>query len=281
MDNLINYNGTLLNSTDARLSPDNRGFSFGDGFFESIIIINGSIPLWRNHLDRISMSITLLQLNADYLLEPDFLLNQMFRLVPEAGIFRVKLSIFRNSRGKYLPDQNEVQFLIQATTAEEPLHNIQDYYLSIGRSYKVYNAYLGDWKQIKSMSSLSYVIASLEARESGFEDVLILSKEGMLSESTNSNVFAIKDSVICTPSLQTGCVNGVFRKYLIQLMREKGMEIIENELFWAEIKHLDELFLTNAVQWIRPVNQIDDKILGKNPITREIMEMVRKDLLKV
>ncbi len=281
MDNLINYNGTLLNSTDARLTPDNRGFSFGDGFFESLILINGSIPLWNTHLDRIKMSITLMEMEAAHLLEPDFLLDQIFRLVPEAGIYRVKLNIFRNSSGKYLPDQNEVQFLIQATTAQEPLLNMQDYYLSIGRSYKVYNSNLGDWKQIKSMSSLSYVIASLEARESGYEDVLILTKEGLISESTNSNIFAIKESVIFTPGLQTGCVNGVFRQYLMQLLKEKGMEIIENELFWAEIKHLDELFLTNAVQWIRPVNQIDDKILGKNPITREIMEMVRKDLLKV
>lgn len=279
MDNLINYNGTLLNSTEVRLSPDNRGFSYGDGFFESLLVINGAIPLWAYHLERIKYSIDTLRLHADRLIASNFLFDQIFSLVPADGIYRVKISISRNSPGKYFPEQNEIEFFIQATAAEEPMQPDPNKLISIGRSYEVFNADLGEWNQIKSLSALPYVVASIEAEESKYNDLLILTKTGLISESTNSNIFAIKDSVVITPGLSTGCINGVFRQYLIQFLSKNGFEIIENELFWGELQDIDELFLTNAVQWIRPVNSIEDLNLHENIITQKIIKMVRKDLL--
>jgi branched-chain amino acid aminotransferase len=281
MDNLINYNGTILNSTEAALSPDNRGFSFGDGFFESILVINGSIPLWDYHLDRMERSADILQFNTNQLFENRFLETELSKIVPISGIFRIKLSIYRLSPGKYFPEQNDIQFLIQVFPALIPMLYTETYSFTIGRSFKVLNADTGEWKQIKSLSALPYVITSIESKQSGFDDLLILTNNGLISESTNSNVFIIKDNIIYTPGLHTGCVNGVFRQYLIQLMIKNGLEIIENELFWAEIETVDELFITNAVQWIRPVSKITDHTLAENKLTQKIIQMVRIDLLNM
>lgn len=280
MDNLINYNGTLLKSTEVRLSPDNRGFYFGDGFFESLVIINGSIPLWTWHLARIKKSSAILRLHADHILESNFLFDQILLLVAGKGCHRVKISIFRESPGKYLPAHNETQFIIQAIKAECPMHSDSPAFLSLGRSFQVINAALGEWNQIKSMSALAYVVASLEAAENGFDDLIILTEAGLVSESTNSNIFAIKDSAIITPGLSTGCINGVFREYLIHFLNKNGIKIIENDLFWGELGEADEIFLTNAVQWIRPVKRIDEQNVRDHHMTQEIIKMVRKDLLK-
>ncbi|MBK7427252.1 MAG: aminotransferase class IV [Saprospiraceae bacterium] len=281
MDNLINYNGTVLKSAELFLSPDNRGFSFGDGFFESILVIAGSIPLWSYHLDRIKRSADILHFNTENIFTDEMLQIELAKIVPVKGIFRVKLSIFRVSSGKYLPDSNDIQFLIQVFPANTPMQYAEGHNLSIGRSYKVYNSDAGAWKQVKSLSALPYVIASMEAKQAGFEDVLILTKSGQISESTNSNVFVIKGNRIFTPVIQTGCVNGVFRQYLFQFLSQKGMEIIENDLFWAEIEKVDELFLTNAIQWIRPVTKVPYQYLGENRMTQKIIKMVRQDLLKM
>ena len=110
---MINFNGQLIEQSHQ--IENNRGFLYGDSVFESIRIIEGKICFWEDHYFRLISSMRICRIDIPDHFTPEFLEKNIMKLhnaISKNGCSRVRLSVYRNSPGKYRPVSNECKFLI-------------------------------------------------------------------------------------------------------------------------------------------------------------------------
>ncbi len=225
----------------------NRGFLFGDGFFESMRYHNGKIQFYDDHFERIKRAFHILKLSTAFLNKESLLLNLMESLNSFSGDARVRLTFFRVGGGLYTPDGENAAALIQTQSWPSNQYELNEKPVSLGiynESFKSRNII----SSIKSLNALIYVLAGIYARENKFDDVLILNDNENICEAVSSNFFLVKNRVIYTPPVSEGCVEGVMRKQVFKFARASGIKTEEIELNQTDLQNADEVFLTTGTK---------------------------------
>jgi branched-chain amino acid aminotransferase len=113
------------------------------------------------------------------------------------------------------------------------------------------------------------ILASHEARTGGYQEALMLDTEGFVAEGSGENIFIVRDGVVKTPGGHS-ILPGITRDTVIQLLRDKGIDVREERMTRDEIYIADETFLTGTAVEITPVRELDDRKVGREtpgPIT--------------
>ena len=257
----VSLNGSHFPTDQPLITSDNRGFKYGDGFFETIKVQNGSIQLMKYHFDRIVKSAFVLKMDISHL-KKQTLVNDILDLCNKNNCLqssRVRVAFFRCENDK-------AEYIIEAFPYEENkmLNYSIDIYPDIKKPVDVLS-------NLKTANYLPYILASLYARSKSLDDCLITNTKGNICDSTKANVFIIKNRVIRTPDLTEGCVDGTMRKYLIQKAKESNIEIIETEITFDNILEADEVFLTNAIIGIQSVTKCEQRIYS-DLVTQQLYE---------
>jgi branched-subunit amino acid aminotransferase/4-amino-4-deoxychorismate lyase len=115
-------------------------------------------------------------------------------------------------------------------------------------------------------------MAAIYAKKQKWNDAVLLNTEDRLCDTTIANIFLIRDELIYTPALQEGCIAGIMRKNMINLLTVAGYKITEGKLSANDLLEADEVFLTNALMGIMPVSRLEDKLfnLGDYPATTQL-----------
>lgn len=273
------YNGKMYPSHTLLLSPDNRSFRYGDGFFETMKIIMGRIVLEQLHIERLFFSLQLMQFDKPDYFTPAYIQQQIQALVIQNNhlpLARVRLMIFRGDGGLYDVD-NQPNYLIQSWALKDfPVYNEQGLMIDIyADARKTADAF----SVVKSNNYLPYAMAAIWCKRMVLDDALIMNCYGNIAEATTSNVFIVNGGVVQTPPLSEGCINGVVRKYLLQYMKEQNIVYKEKALTATEVLEADELFLTNAGFYIRWVKRCGEKIyhntFSKQLFNKAIVQLVK------
>ena len=259
--NFIVYNNQLINRNDLKLSEKNRGFLYGDGFFESIKIFNRKPFNFENHFKRIQSSANYLDLIFK-ISKQDFL-NIIIELLENNKIINgyIRISVFRESLGKYCPDRNDSSFIISSKEDKNSCFTVNSNYLNLG-VYKENLKSNSKISNLKSLNSLLYVMASKYALENKYDDVLLLNTNENIIESTNSNLFIYDKGVVFTPPLADGCVDGSMRKLLLSIIKNE-YEIKVQSLSFQQIQQSEEIILSNAISGVRRVTHFANEIYSK------------------
>ena len=265
MDKIANviYNGKLLPETELNLLIHNRGFLYGDGFFESMRFEHGKILRFNLHYERLLGNIELLQMDASSFPSPSDLNKMILDLVEANRITdfsRVRLNIFRESTGAYTPENNTTSYLITCTPLDGPY-----VFSSQGLKAGIYTEQCkaaGPYSCLKSLSSLFYVMAGIYCRKHQWDEVLVMNTSGNLIEALSSNFYIVKNNTLITPPLSEGCINGVFRMYFMQLAAKHGIECKEEKIHPNDVLEADEIILTNAVKGVQWVEFYEGKRYG-------------------
>ena len=259
--NFIVYNNQLINRNDLKLSEKNRGFLYGDGFFESIKIFNRKPFNFENHFKRIQSSANYLDLIFK-ISKQDFL-NIIIELLENNKIINgyIRISVFRESLGKYCPDSNDSSFIISSKEDKKSCFTVNSNYLNLG-VYKENLKSNSKISNLKSLNSLLYVMASKYALENKYDDVLLLNTNENIIESTNSNLFVFNKGVVFTPPLSDGCVDGSMRKLLLSIIKNE-YEIKVQSLSFQQIQKSEEIILSNAISGVRRVTHFANEIYSK------------------
>ena len=259
--NFIVYNNQLINRNDLKLSEKNRGFLYGDGFFESIKIFNRKPFNFENHFKRIQSSANYLDLIFK-ISKQDFL-NIIIKLLENNKIINgyIRISVFRESLGKYCPDRNDCSFIISSKEDKNSCFTVSSNYLNLG-VYKENLKSNSKLSNLKSLNSLLYVMASKYALENKHDDVLLLNTHENIIESTNSNLFICDKGVVFTPPLSDGCVDGSMRKLLLSIIKNE-YEIKVQSLSFQQIQQSEEIILSNAISGVRRVTHFANEIYSK------------------
>lgn len=244
MSKYILHNQDILLASNACISFDNRSFLYGDGFFESIKVINSRCFNIEAHYDRIINSSKILKI--DWNVSLSNLEDLLCSLIEKNNIIggRLRLVVYRNSGGKYLPERNDASIIANVEQSENKFTlNKEGIRLGLfSEAYKEKNSF----SNLKTTNSIIYVLSSIFAQEHNFDDCVLLNSENNIIETSNSNLFLVKNNCIISPLSSDGCVDGVMREYVFDLLSERH-EFVRRSINEHDLRSADEVFLTNSI----------------------------------
>jgi branched-chain amino acid aminotransferase len=109
---------------------------------------------------------------------------------------------------------------------------------------------------LKSLDYELFAQANAQARSKGFDEALLLNRNGTIFEASRANIFWIKDKVLYTPPLSSGCLNGITRRQVVKQARSLKISVKEINLTPEILKNSDAAFLTNSLIGIKPIETI-------------------------
>ena len=113
---------------------------------------------------------------------------------------------------------------------------------------------------LKTNNKAINVVGSVYAKENNLQNCLLLNTDKQVVEALNGNVFVVKGTIIKTPPLTDGCLKGVMRKQIIEIVKEiSDFELREESMSPFELQKADELFVTNVITGIQPVTKYRKK----------------------
>lgn len=259
---MINLNGQLIPSEEAKVGLNNRAFNYADAVFETLKIRNGQPLFFESHYFRLMANMRICRMEIPNHFTPEQLLFEIFDLVKAQAIncsnSRVKILVFRDAEGLYVPAANEVGYCITIQPIAEsdyPL-NLSQYKVDIFKDYLVPSGLLST---VKTTNRMVNILAGIFAKENDLDNCLLLNTQKNVIEALNGNVFLVFDKIIKTPKLSEGCLNGIMRSHLIELAPKCGYKVEEVAVSPFEIQQADEMFFTNIIQGLRPVTNFRKK----------------------
>jgi len=260
MEEKIYLNGSLMPSSEARISVFDHGFLYGYGLFETMRAYNGKIFLLQRHIKRLLDSAEAIGL-ADSL--AGFDLEQACRETLEANGLedaRLRLTV-TNGEADTLPWAGDTGAPTIVITARPYKPLSEEKY---NQGYKVRLASLRRCRQsalsrIKSTSYITSVLARMEAAAHGMDEALILNEDGFIAEGGGCNMFFVKSSRLVTPSLGSGILPGITRDAVIELAGELDIIVTEGTVGLSVIKQCDEAFVTGSMIEIMPLTAAGDE----------------------
>ena len=255
---MINFNGELLFKENIKLTTDNRGFKYGDGIFETIKVVHKKVIFWEDHYFRLMASMRMLRMKIPMEFTLEFLEKEILKTVAvleKGASFRVRLNVFRKDGGLYTPKTNAINYLIEAS--ESNYKTKETYEIDIFKDF--YN-YSGLLSTIKTNNRMLNTLASIYANENDLDNCILVNERKGVVEVANANIFIVKNNIVKTPALTEGCIKGVVRSKVIDiLIKNKDFTIEETVISPFEIQKADEVFITNAIMGIQAVTKYKKK----------------------
>jgi branched-chain amino acid aminotransferase len=120
-------------------------------------------------------------------------------------------------------------------------------------------------------------LAKTEANQNGYDEAIVLTQEGHVSEGSAENLFIIRDGVLITPPASDNILEGVTRKVIMEIGgADLGLKVVERSIDRSELYIADEVFLCGTGAQVSPVLEIDRRVIGDGemgPITRELQKL--------
>ncbi|PZD78221.1 aminotransferase class IV [Mesonia sp. K7] len=260
---MINNNGIIQNKNEVAIDIDNRGFQYGDGLFETLRVINNKVVFWEDHYFRLMASMRVLRMEIPMNFSPEILEEEILKTVAANGLendaARVKINVYRIAGGFYLPEHREINYFISAKKLENQFY-ISDHKNYTVELFKDHYQVSGLLSTLKTTTKNIAILGSIYAQENDYDNCFILNEKKMVIEALNSNLFLVNGHEIKTPPLAEGCLNGIIRKKLIEIIEKtEGLTIKEESISPFELQKADELFLTNTIIGIQSVTNYRKK----------------------
>lgn len=278
MEPKVYINGKLYPKDEAKISVFDHGLLYGDGVFEGIRCYNGNVFKFSEHIDRlydsaraISMEI---QLTRDELkdavintLKANNLKDSYIRLVVTRGVGKLGLNPFNCAESQIIIITDFIQ-LYSKELYEKGLNAI---IVSTIRNHS--NALNPN---IKSLNYLNNILAKIECINAGATEGIMLNKDGYVAEGTGDNIFIVKNTEVLTPHASAGILIGITRNVVMELAKEAGMTVREEQLTQNDLYNADECFLTGTAAEIIPVVNLDGRKIASGKPGKVTLSLLKK-----
>jgi len=262
---MVNFNGTLLSQNDSRLTIENRGYKYGDALFETLKVVNGKIFFLEDHYFRLMASMRILRMKIPMNFTMEFIESEILKTVEANDLIkstaRVRFNVDRGEGGKYLPsNEPNVNFSVKVEPHASPFYAIDDTAAYVVDLYKDYFMAPSLLSGLKSNNKALQVVGSIYAEENDLDNCLVLNTDKSVIEALNGNLFLVKGDKIKTPPLKDGCLKGVMRKQVLELLvNDVNLVVEEASISSFELQKADEMFITNVIKGIVPITQYRKK----------------------
>ncbi|MEE8364541.1 MAG: aminodeoxychorismate lyase [Gammaproteobacteria bacterium] len=262
----------IVNET---LGWQERGLHYGDGLFETLLKLEGQIPLWNEHYQRLRKGCHRLRIDLP---EEAWLVDRIARETQETESSVVKLIVTRGSggRGLKLPVNNRPSIFV----FKYPYTRIMDKEMALDVAICDTRLPINrNLAGIKHLNRLDYVLAALELETKGMRDEgILLDTDGFLVEGIISNLFFCLQSQVYTPSLEMAGVEGIMRKQILNYFESQGVRVEVGRFSAQLLMQASECFMCNSVQGVRPIRSLDQSQFETGPLTRNLMKLFNTGL---
>jgi 4-amino-4-deoxychorismate lyase len=255
---------------DARLD---RGLEFGDGLFETIAVVDGRPRLLARHLARLAHGCARLGIEPP---AADALGAELEAAAQTPGTAVLKLIVTRGAGGTGYAAGPATR--PQRWLAAWPARPRPPAFAAAGVAVRVLATRLAEQPLLAGLKHLNRLEQVLARREldahPALAEGLMLDVRGRLVCGTMTNVYAVIDHRLVTPSLERAGVAGVMRAALLDAWREVGAAVAVRDLEPAELDAASELFLSNALIGVWPVAALGARRLAPGPYARQAQAWV-------
>ena len=264
--NWVYLNDLFIQKQNAKISPFDRGFLFGDAVYEVIPVYDRKVFLFSEHMSRLESS--LLKTGID---KPK-VWNQIHNIIdelidknshPNQAVY-LQISRGEDVERNHLPRMN-IKPTLFINSSELTINPYRLNPNKLGIEVKTSEDQRWDRCDVKAVTLLSNVMALVEAN-SDKKDEVIFHRNGKVTEGTSSNVFVVSKDKIMTPPVSKHILSGITRKYIIDLLKSKSFSVVEKEINILQLYDADEIWMTSSTKEIYPVRKVDDKeIISSKP----------------
>ena len=262
----------------AGVSVTDSGFLYGAGLFETMRSRNGVVFRLQDHLDRLFLSAATLSITHSY--DKPYIAEAIDQVAPsqrtegrtsEADPDRRSPGGIGGTAKADAADHGDgVPALSRPTTTGQACWSC------CARSGRITtDPTCGH----KTTSYYPRLLALNLAHQRRAAEALWFTTDNRLAEGCVSNVFLVKNSILHTPPAQTPVLPGIARKTVLQLARQQSIEVVEKDLFIADLLEADEVFLTNVIMEVLPVVNVERHTVGDGkvgPVTQRLREAFRR-----
>jgi D-alanine transaminase len=258
-EGLVWLNGEFTDFTSATVSIEDRGFQLGDGIYEVVKVYRGRTFGLAEHVKRLRRSAEAIELELPNTNEQ--IAAIALELVRKSDIQEAEIYI-QVTRGAarrvhQFPQGIEPTFVMYVRQARTvPPENWE-------RGIKVKSFLDERWGRcdIKSICLLPNVLAKERAFRAGaFEAIFV--RDSNVMEGSSSNIFIFRDGELATPLADHRILPGITRDFVLQIARERGYNVVERDVPFAEVRTAPEVFMTSTTMEVMPVAEIDGEPVG-------------------
>ena len=254
-------NDKYLEIQDAKISPLDRGFLFGDAIYEVIIALNKKPFELDAHIERLKKNISKLKYSIDDQINFEEIVSEIISKNKNLNqVIYIQISRGTDQIRDHIPGNNLSPTIFVSS------HELKtDFSLSTGEKAILLEDFRWRKSQIKATSLLANVIYRSAAKDKDvFETILF--ENGFITEGAVSNVFCCTDNKIITPPLSENILPGITRKVILEVIQDISLEYEESKIPIESFLEADEIWVTNSTKGIIPIIDLDGKKIGSgNP----------------
>lgn len=271
-------NGVVMPAGEAVVSVFDAGFMQGIGFFSTLKARRGR-PLWlERHVDRIRRSID--SFGWTQRLDAVRIASDVSRLLAHSHLQDARVRITATCGSLHAAGEQTPELTTLVTVQPEQRYPAELY--ERGCTIQVSACRQGPGDPLVGHKTTSYyarLVSLRAAHAQGAFEALWLTPDGEVAEGAISNIFAVRDGVLCTPPRGTPVLPGIARANVMALAPSLGVHVREERFTLEELLAADEVFLTNCMMDVMPVVRIDRRAIGDErpgEVTRALMEIYGK-----
>ena len=261
-------NGNFMPIEQAKISPLDRGFLFGDGIYEVVPSYQGKMVGFKPHLERMNHGLNAIGIATSW--SEKQWLDLCIKLIAEngSGNLGIYLHISRGtyqSRAHKFPEKiNPTIFAFCFEIGSPPVAD-----KSQVKTYRVSTEQDMRWERrhIKSTSLLGNILHYQHGIDQGNQEVLLYNAAHELTEASSCNAFMVKNGRVITPPLDHQKLPGVTRQILLDILRQDDtIPVEERVITMDEVAGADEVWITSSSREIAPVIEIDGSAVGDGQV---------------
>ena len=264
-------NGRLTGVAEPAVPALDHGVTVGDGAFETCKVDQGHVFAATRHARRLDATLAGLGLPpADhaYLAEG---VAAVLEAGPPIEFGRLRYSV-TGGAGPLGSDRDDSPLTYIVTAGEQPRPPASASLAVVPWVRNERSAVAG----LKTTSYAENVVALAYAKERGAIEAVFANTRGELCECTGSNVFVVRDGIVLTPPLDSGCLAGITRAVTIEWCREEGIDVREQAMPVQVLREADEVFITSSTKDVLAIHAVDDRTLEPGPVTARAAEVFAK-----
>ncbi|MCO4759522.1 MAG: D-amino acid aminotransferase [Oceanospirillaceae bacterium] len=265
---IVFLNGSYMPMDEAKISPMDRGFLFGDGIYEVIPSYDGKLVGFAPHIERMDQGMDLIGIKFGYSQDEWRAVCENLIEKNGGGNLGIYLHVSRGTDSKRFHAYPEgVEATVFAFVFEIPAAPVAD--KAVAKAYKVSSTEDLRWKRcnIKSTALLGNVMHFQQGYESGNNEIILYNADGEMTEGSACNAYIVKDGVVITPPLDHQILPGITRLMLLDILAKDGsIKVEERIVTMDEVRNADEIWLTSSSKEIAPVVELDGQPVGDGQI---------------
>lgn len=261
----IFVNGKMVPAATGAIPPSDRGFTLGDGIFETMLALDGTVVRLAAHLARLADGAARVRLPMDAETVRAAITQTLAANGLTAGAATVRLTLTRgtSARGLALPFQPQPTLVVLAgryVPYPAELYRQGMRAVILRHRKNEFSAIAG----VKSLNYLENILGKAEASDAGADEGIFLNTGGFLAEGCVSNLFWVREGALFTPAMACGLVPGIVRQTVLSLAAAAGIGVFEGKYNAPSLFESDEAFLTNTLMGIMPLTMVDGRRIGNS-----------------